>query len=143
MDTYTAAAATTAGKTSQERDREAVAAAGRVLPPIVHRMLGFKDTGLSNSPPDATLPRLFRAAKTCTCTADDYTFIATTASAVVLTVTATDDCLTTATEIVNYEAVEHLASAFACAHTHCCAATVMTCTVQVIVLMATPLLQRQ
>jgi hypothetical protein len=62
MDTYTAAAATTAGKTSQERDREAVAAAGRVLPPIVHRMLGFKDTGLSNSPPDATLPRLFSEA---------------------------------------------------------------------------------
>jgi hypothetical protein len=55
MDTYTAAAATTAGKTSQERGREAVAAAGRVLPPIVHRMLGFKDTGLSNSPPHALL----------------------------------------------------------------------------------------
>eukprot|EP00953_Heterococcus_sp_UTEX-ZZ885_P009991 5853-Heterococcus_DN1.PRE.1 len=62
MDTYTAAAATTAGKTSQERGREAVAAAGRVLPPIVHRVLGFKDTGLSNSPPDATLPRLFSEA---------------------------------------------------------------------------------
>jgi hypothetical protein len=69
---------------------------------------------------------------TCTCTAGDYTFIATTASAVVLAVTATDDCLTTATDVVcdslQCSVEQQFRNLLSLLHTRC-AATESTCTV--------------